>query len=97
MKRLFFILAAVMMTASVMAEGHLKLKGVEIDGTIETLRDNFCRIGCQRSFNGVNEPIITTNIAGLEVIAYPLVTSQSQTVYSLVACSFGLETCKIYL
>ena len=33
MKQLFSILATVIMTVDVMAEGHMKFKGVEIDGT----------------------------------------------------------------
>ena len=31
-KRLFFILVAVMMVTSIQAEGHMKFKGIEIDG-----------------------------------------------------------------
>lgn len=34
MKRLFFILFAVLLTASVMADGHMKFKGIEIDGKL---------------------------------------------------------------
>ena len=37
MKRLFFIFAAVVMTVSMMAEGHIKFKGVEINGTKEQI------------------------------------------------------------
>ena len=35
MKKLFTFLAAVMVAVSMMAEGHMKFKGVEIDGTPE--------------------------------------------------------------
>ena len=88
MKRLFFILAAVMMTASVMAEGHLKVKGVEIDGSVDTFGGKFREKGCDFTFTADHQPLILANIAGLDVMAYPLMTSQSQTVYSMVACSF---------
>lgn len=33
MRRLFFVFAACMMAVTMMAEGHMKFKGVEIDGT----------------------------------------------------------------
>ena len=46
MKRLFILIVAAMMTVSMMAEGHMKFKGVEIDGTRTQFVSQLSKKGC---------------------------------------------------
>lgn len=85
MKKVILLLAAVLMTAGMMAEGHMKFKGVEINGTLKTFVVNMEKRGCESGENMLGVSLIKANFAGIEMMVYPLTTSQSQTVYAVVA------------
>lgn len=90
MKRLFFIFAAVVMTVSMMAEGHIKFKGVEINGTKEQIIAQLGKQGCDIFHDLVGTPYIKADFAGLEMYVTPLTTSQSKTIYAVVASTLAI-------
>ena len=85
MKRLFIILAAAMMAVSVMAEGHMKFKGVEINGTRTQFVSQLSKRGCEVGENYIGVEMIKADFAGINMLVCPLTTSQSQTVYAVIA------------
>ena len=91
MKRLFFILAAVVMNVSMMAEGHIKFKGVEINGTKEQITAQLGKQGCDIFLDLVGTPYIKADFAGLEMYVALLTTSQSKTVYAIVASTLSIS------
>ena len=85
MKKLSLLFVAILMTAGVMAEGHMKFKGVEINGTLKSFVANMEKRGCESGENILGVSLIKANFAGIEMMVYPQTTSQSQTVYAVVA------------
>lgn len=85
MKRLFIILAAVFMTASMMAEGHMKFKDVEIDGTYDAFLTALTKHGCKTIQNAEGTSVSKGNFAGMEMAIIPQITSQTKRVYGVVA------------
>ena len=90
MKRLFFIFAAVVMTVSMMAEGHIKFKGVEINGTKEQIIAQLGKQGCEVYYDIIGT-CIKADFAGLEMYVALLTTSQSKTVYAIVASTLSIS------
>ena len=64
MKKLLFLFAAILMAANVMAEGHMKFKGIEIDGTPKEFIKQLEAKGFKYSgfYNGVD--VLTGDFAG---------------------------------
>lgn len=67
------------------AQGHLKFKGVEINGNLKTFVANLEKKGCESGENILGVFMIKADFAGAEMFVFPQVTSQSQTVYAVVA------------
>lgn len=85
MKRLFILIVAAMMTVSMMAEGHMKFKGVEIDGTRTQFVSQLSKKGCEVGVNYIGVEMIQADFAGLNMLVCPLTTSQTQAVYAVIA------------
>lgn len=90
MKKLL-IIALLAFTTTINAQGHLKFKGVEINGTFKTFVANLEKRGCQSGENIFGTFLIKADFAGLEMMVYPQTTSQSQTVYAVVAGTSKIE------
>ena len=67
------------------AQEHLKFKGVEINGNLKTFVANLEKKGCESGENIFGVFMIKADFAGAEMFVFPQVTSQSQTVYAVVA------------
>lgn len=72
------------------AQEHLTFKGVEINGSAVDFISNLTKKGCKAE-DYFTEIKVTANFAGLEVQVYLQTTSQSQTVYSVTACSSAFK------
>lgn len=83
--RKILIIALMAITTLSSAQGHLKFKGVEINGNLKTFVANLEKKGCQPVENFLGISFIKADFAGAEMFVYPQVTSQSQTVYAVVA------------
>ena len=64
MKRLFFILVAAIMAASLMAEGHMKFKGVEIDGNPQEFVQKLTAMGYKYEKGDAGVIIMSGSFAG---------------------------------
>ena len=85
MKRLFYILATAIMAVSAMAEGHMKFKDVEIDGTYDAFLSALTKHGCMTIQNAEGASVSRGNFAGVEMTIIPQTTSQTKKVYGVVA------------
>lgn len=83
--RKILIIALMAITTLSSAQEHLRFKGVEINGTFKAFVANLQKKGCQAGENIFGTFIIKADFTGAEMFVYPLVTSQSQTVYAVVA------------
>lgn len=97
MKRLFIILFAAMMAAGAMAEGHLKFKGVEINGSIDQFTSQLSKRGCKVGENFVGVDMIKTDFAGVAMLVHPLTTSQTKIVYAVVASTWYIDDQASYM
>ena len=91
MKSLFILMAAAVMAVSMMAEGHLKFKGVEITGNQSQFVAQLVKRVCETGFNGYNVEVIQADFAGVDMFVNPLTTSQSKTVYAVVASTRKID------
>lgn len=89
--RKILIIALLAIATIVNAQGHLKFKGVEINGSFKTFVANLEKRGCQSGENLFGTFLIKADFAGLEMMVYPQTTSQSQTVYAVVAGTSGIK------
>ena len=84
MKKLLFLFAAILMTANVMAEGHMKFKGIEIDGTLPA----FVSAMKQQKFNLIQQDADVAVMRGVfngrKAYLYIYTTASSHKVYSAV-------------
>lgn len=91
MKRLFTFFAAAAVAVSVMAEGHMKFKGVEINGSKAQFVSQLERRGCMSGKNGFAVEVIEADFAGVAMYVLPLTTSQTKTIYAVVASTTRIE------
>ena len=91
MKRLFFILAAAVVAISTMAEGHMKFKGVEINGTQTQFVSQLSKRGCEVGTTILGVDMIKADFAGIDMLVYPLTTSQTKIVYAVIASTRKIE------
>lgn len=89
MKKLL-VIALLAITTTANAQGHLTFKGVEINGTLKTFVTNLEKRICQSDEDIYFIPI-KADFAGVEMLVYPQTTSQSQTVYAVVAGTDGIK------
>ena len=73
------------------AQGHLKFKGVEINGSFKTFVANLEKRGCESGENFFGTFLVKADFAGIPMMVYPQVTSQTQTVYAVVAGTSKIE------
>lgn len=85
MRRLLITLAAAVMAVGAMAEGHLKFKGVEINGTQTQFVSQLSKRGCEVGSNFAGVDMIKVDFAGVAMLVHPLTTSQTKIVYAVVA------------
>ena len=90
MKKLL-IIALLAITTIANAQDHLMFKGVEINGTFKTFVANLEKRGCKSGENFFGTFLIKADFAGVEMLVYPQTTSQSQTVYAVVAGTDGIK------
>ena len=84
MKKLL-IIALLAITTIANAQNHLQFKGVEIDRSYNTFVSLLEFHGCQTGTNKFGTFLIRADFAGIEMYVYPQTTSQSGTVYAVVA------------
>ena len=89
--RKLVIIALLAITTIANAQGHLKFKGVEINGTFKTFVANLEKRGCESGENLYGMFLIKADFAGIPMMVYPQTTSQSQTVYAVVAGTSKIE------
>lgn len=85
------IIALLAITTIANAQGHLKFKGVEINGTFKTFVANLEKRGCESGENFYGMFLIKADFAGIPMMVYPQTTSQTQTVYAVVAGTGGIK------
>lgn len=91
MKRLFILLAAAMMTAGAMAEGHLKFKGVEINGTPQEFAKQLVAKGFEYLGDEKGTPFLKGNFAGYNDCMIMVFARDGRTV-SRVGVSFPVQS-----
>ena len=91
MKKLFLLFIVLSLGIDSYAQVHLKFKGVEIDGNYQIFVGSLLRKGCERGENAYGISLIKANFAGIEMMVYPQTTSQSKTVYAVVAGTEEIE------
>ena len=83
MKRLFILIVAAMMTVSVMAEGHMKFKGIEMDGQLGP----FVAALQQQKFSVEEQSDDVAMLSGIfngqEAYVYAYASARSHTVYQV--------------
>ena len=89
--RKLVIIALLAITTFANAQSHLKFKGVEINGTLKTFVANLEKRGCESGENFYGMFLIKADFAGIPMMVYPQTTSQSQTVYAVVAGTSKIE------
>ena len=83
MKKLFLFLTAVLMTVGVMAEGHMKFKGVEINGKLQPfvaalVKQNFKQMQIDKE-----TAVLVGTFNGQETMVCVYTTPSSYTVYQV--------------
>ena len=91
MKKIFLLCTVVLMTMSMMAEGHLKFKGVEINGTQTQFIAQLAKRGCATGTNGYGIDVIKADFAGVNMFVHPLTTSQTKIVYAVIASTTKID------
>ena len=86
MRKLFVLLAAAVMAVSMMAQEHLQIKGVDINGSYGDFVYELSTHGCSYGVNMHGFPMIKGEFAGAEMFFFPQQTS-SGIVYSVIVCS----------
>ena len=81
MKRLFIILAAAVMAVSMMAENHLKCKGVEIDGSPQVFAEKLAAKGFEYLGDKDGTPILKGTFAGYSDCIIMIVAKDGRTTY----------------
>lgn len=89
--RKLVIIALLAITTIANAQGHLKFKGVDINGTFNSFVANLERHGCESGENMYGMFLIKADFAGVPMMVYPQTTSQTQTVYAVVAGTSGIK------
>ena len=84
MKKLFIFLAAAVIAASAMAEGHMKFKGVEIDGKVRTFVAALEKQNLKTVTVTEETAILTGMFNGQDSYIYVYATPTSHTVYQVV-------------
>ena len=85
--RKIFLIILVAVSLIINAQEHLKLKGVEINGSYKSFRNELSMHGCSYGTNMYDFFMIKGNFAGEEMFFYPQVTSRSEIVYAVYVCS----------
>ena len=98
MKRLFFTFIMAVMAVSIMAEGHLKFKGVEIDGKINTMVSALQKQNFKIASQTDEIAALTGMFNGQDSYVYVYTTPISHTVYQVVVMftSSGSEWSQIW-
>lgn len=73
------------------AQEHLRFKGAQINGSFDTFVTELEKRGCKSGENIFGTFLIKADFAGLEMLVYPLTTSQTKTVYAVVAGTDKIE------
>ena len=84
MKKILVAIVALLVNMANAQEYH-RFKGVEINGSFDTFVTELEKRGCTVDENILGTFIIQADFAGLEMFVYPLTTSQTKTVYAVVA------------